>query len=116
MTLHQVAHLNNAVRKRCHALQPQRRVTMRACDEWDPLADEHGDDIDAEFVDLTCFEKRGDDLAAAHHPDMLALFLPKLPAELDYRLAAHDLVLWDVYAGIVVDFVPDVVTSPVATN
>ena len=42
--------------------------------------------------------------------------LPKLPAELDYRLAAHDLVLWDIYAGIVVDFVPDIVTSPVATN
>ena len=42
--------------------------------------------------------------------------LPELPAELDYRLAAHDLVLWDIYAGIVVDFVPDVVTSPVATN
>lgn len=42
--------------------------------------------------------------------------LPNLPAELDYRLAAHDLVLWDIYAGIVVDFVPDVVTSPVATH
>ena len=44
------------------------------------------------------------------------LGLPKLPAELDYRLAGHDLVLWDIYAGIVVDFVPDIVTSPVATN
>ena len=42
--------------------------------------------------------------------------LPRLPAELDYRLAAHDLVLWDIYAGIVVDFVPDVVTSAVATH
>jgi len=44
------------------------------------------------------------------------LGLPKLPAELDYRLAAHDLLLWDIDAGIVVDFVPDVVTSPVATE
>jgi len=49
-------------------------------------------------------------------PADVRLGLPKLPAELDYRLAAHDLVLWDIYAGIVVDFVPDVVTSPVATN
>jgi hypothetical protein len=49
-------------------------------------------------------------------PAEVRLGLPKLPAELDYRLAAHDLVLWDIYAGIVVDFVPDVVTSPVSTN
>jgi hypothetical protein len=45
-------------------------------------------------------------------PADVRLGLPTLPAELDYRLAAHDLVLWDIYAGIVVDFVPDVVTSP----
>jgi hypothetical protein len=49
-------------------------------------------------------------------PADVRLGLPKLPGELDYRLAGHDLVLWDIYAGIVVDFVPDVVTSPVATN
>jgi hypothetical protein len=49
-------------------------------------------------------------------PADVRLGLPKLPAELDYRLAAHDLVLWDMYAGIVVDFVPNVVMSPVATN
>jgi hypothetical protein len=49
-------------------------------------------------------------------PSEVRTGLPKLPAELDYRLAAHDLVLWDIYAGVVVDFVPDVVTSPVATN
>jgi hypothetical protein len=49
-------------------------------------------------------------------PPDVRLGLPKLPAELDYRLAGHDLVLWDIYAGIVVDFVPDIVTSPVATN
>ena len=33
--------------------------------------------------------------------------LPTLPPELDYRVAAYDLVLWDMSAGIVVDFVPD---------
>ena len=49
-------------------------------------------------------------------PPDVRLGLPKLPAELDYRLAGHDLVLWDIYAGVVVDFVPDVVTSPMATN
>lgn len=49
-------------------------------------------------------------------PPDVRLGLPKLPGELDYRLAGHDLVLWDLYAGIVVDFVPDIVTSPTATN
>jgi hypothetical protein len=49
-------------------------------------------------------------------PADVRLGLPKLPPELDYRLAARDLVLWDIYAGIVVDFVPNVVTSPVATK
>jgi hypothetical protein len=42
--------------------------------------------------------------------------LPSIPAELDYRIAGHDLVLWDVYAGVVVDFVPDAFASRVATE
>ena len=49
-------------------------------------------------------------------PPDVRLGLPPLPAELDYRIAAHDLVLWDIYAGIVVDFVPDAFTSPVFTE
>ena len=49
-------------------------------------------------------------------PQEVRLGLPTIPAELDYRIAAHDLVLWDLYAGIVVDFVPDALTSHVATE
>ena len=49
-------------------------------------------------------------------PQEVRLGLPPLPAELDYRIAAHDLVLWDIYAGVVVDFIPNVVTSHVATE
>jgi hypothetical protein len=49
-------------------------------------------------------------------PPDVRLGLPALPAELDYRLAGHDLVLWDIYAGIVVDFVPDVVMLRVSTD
>ena len=49
-------------------------------------------------------------------PQDVRLGLPPIPAELDYRIAAHDLVLWDIYAGIVVDFVPDALTSHVATE
>jgi hypothetical protein len=49
-------------------------------------------------------------------PQDVRFGLPPIPAELDYRIAGHDLVLWDVFAGIVVDFVPDAVTSRVATE
>jgi hypothetical protein len=41
--------------------------------------------------------------------------LPPIPPELDYRIAAQDLVLWDIYAGVVVDFVPDALPSRVST-
>jgi len=48
-------------------------------------------------------------------PPGVRLGLPPIPPELDYRIAGHDLVLWDIYAGVVVDFVPDVLTSRVST-
>jgi len=49
-------------------------------------------------------------------PSDVRLGLPSLPVELDYRITAHDLLLWDIYAGIVVDFVPDAFRSPVVTE
>ena len=49
-------------------------------------------------------------------PQEVRLGLPPIPAELDYRIAAHDLVLLDIYAGVVVDFIPDTLTSHVATE
>jgi hypothetical protein len=49
-------------------------------------------------------------------PPEVRLGLPPIPPELDYRIAAHDLVLWDIYAGVVVDFVPDVVMPRVSTE
>jgi len=49
-------------------------------------------------------------------PPEIRLGLPPIPAELDYRIAGHDLVLWDIYAGIVVDFVPDAITSHTSTE
>lgn len=34
--------------------------------------------------------------------------LPPLPPELQYRFVNMSLILWDVHAGLIVDFVPDV--------
>jgi hypothetical protein len=39
-------------------------------------------------------------------PQMLAA-LPRLPAELQYRIIGNALVLWDHHANLIVDFLPD---------
>jgi hypothetical protein len=40
-------------------------------------------------------------------PDVLLRTLPPLAPELQYRLVHFDLVLWDVHAYLIVDFLPD---------
>jgi hypothetical protein len=42
-------------------------------------------------------------------PPTLILNLPKIPKELDYRVVSHALVLRDVEANLVVDFIPGVI-------
>ena len=39
-------------------------------------------------------------------PPCLLIELPPLPSELQYRFVGRDLILWDVHAGLIVDFVP----------
>lgn len=39
-------------------------------------------------------------------PEMLKLF-PALPEGLEYRFIDRDLILWDVHANLIVDFIPD---------
>jgi hypothetical protein len=41
----------------------------------------------------------------------LASWLPPLPEELEYVVIGSDLVLWDIYADLVVDFLPDALLS-----
>ena len=42
-------------------------------------------------------------------PPTLLANLPVLPQQMDYRVIAHDLVLRDAEAGIVVDFIPNAI-------
>ena len=42
-------------------------------------------------------------------PPTLLLSLPKLPPELEYRVVGRALILLDVKAGILVDFIPDLI-------
>ena len=41
-------------------------------------------------------------------PPTLLKVLPPLPAELQYRFVNDSLILWDVHAALIVDFVPDI--------
>jgi len=40
-------------------------------------------------------------------PPQLLAELPRLPAELQYRIIGNTLVLWDHHANLIVDFMPD---------
>ena len=39
-------------------------------------------------------------------PPCILATLPPLPRELEYRFIGSDLILWDVHAGLIVDFMP----------
>ena len=44
-------------------------------------------------------------------PTCLLAALPPLPPELEYRFLGRDLILWDVHAGLIVDFVPGAIPA-----
>ena len=43
-------------------------------------------------------------------PPQLLAALPRLPAELQYRIIGNSLVLWDHHANLIVDFLPGAFT------
>lgn len=45
--------------------------------------------------------------ASQEMPTVLLHALPALPTDVEYRIVNHDLVLWDIHANLVIDFVPD---------
>jgi hypothetical protein len=45
---------------------------MARLDQRNAFANQDGDDVDAELVDFAGVQERGDDFAAAHHPDIFA--------------------------------------------
>jgi hypothetical protein len=40
-------------------------------------------------------------------PVLLLQVLPELPEDVEYRIVNHDLVLWDIHADLVVDYLPN---------
>ncbi len=58
-------------------------------------------------VHLTVNQAYPDRLPLQSMPPSLLLNLPKLPKELEYRFVDHELILRDIAANLIVDFIPD---------
>ena len=52
------------------------------------------------------------DWATHEMPMILLHWLPPLPADLEYRLVDHDLVLWDAHADLILDVLADAIPRP----
>ena len=61
-------------------------------------------------VHLGVNEAYPDGLALQSMPPSLLLNLPRLPKGLEYRLVDHELILRDVAANLIIDFIPDLTT------
>jgi hypothetical protein len=85
--------------------------TMRAVDfgMLAPLMDENGRLLSgthpAVHDEFPVFDAR-------ELPPLMLASLPQLPDELEFRFVDYDLVLWDVYADLVVDVLPYALTYP----
>ncbi|HKR31799.1 MAG TPA: hypothetical protein VJT08_15055 [Terriglobales bacterium] len=58
-------------------------------------------------VHLAVNQAYPDRLPLQSMPPSLLLNLPKLPKELEYRFVDHELILRDIAANLIVDFIPD---------
>src|SRR5947207_7379660 len=64
--------LNNAVRKLLYTEQAERHLAMPWCKQGNAFPDEDWDHGDDELVNRLLVQERSDDLASAHHPEVLA--------------------------------------------
>ena len=62
-------------------------------------------------IPLHVNEKYPEGIPLQSTPPSLLLHLPRLPKELEYRIVGRDLVLHDIAANIIVDYVPDVLPT-----
>src|SRR4029453_8595012 len=76
-----IAVLHHTIFEAIRRQQLQRRMAVPPRDERYALADEDRNDTDDKFIDRLIVEKRRDDIAAAHQPDVLAGLRPKTADE-----------------------------------
>jgi hypothetical protein len=81
MVLNAVMQLNHTILEAFDGLQIQGHVTVTPRYQWNAIPNEDWDHTDDELVDRLLVKKRGDELAAAHQPDILARLLSKTAHE-----------------------------------
>jgi hypothetical protein len=81
MVLNVVMQLNQTILEAFDGIQVQGHVTVTPRDQWNAVPNEHWGHTDGELVDRPLVKEGGDELAAAHQPDILAGALPKTAHE-----------------------------------
>src|SRR5712675_1877113 len=77
LSLNTVMQLNHTILEAFSGVQIQGHVTVTPRYQWYAVPNENGGHTDDELVERLRVKKRGDDLAAAHQPDILAGLLSK---------------------------------------
>src|SRR5260370_17692967 len=81
--------MHHTVRKLLGRKQFERNGSLLRFNQRYAFADEDRNDMDAEFVDLSFVQKRSDDLATSHHPNVLTGLRPQALREWLDRLFYH---------------------------
>ncbi len=81
MVLNAVMQLNQTILEAFNGVQIQGHVTVTPRYQWNAIPNEHWGHTDDELVDRPLVKKGGDELAAAHQPDILARLLSKTAHE-----------------------------------
>src|SRR5260221_4324990 len=85
--------LNHTILEAFNGVQIQRHVTVTPRYQWNAIPNKHWGPSDGELIDHLLVNKGGDDLAAAHQPDVLARLLSKTAHELA-DCTVHELLAW----------------------
>src|SRR5262245_64962660 len=81
MVRNAVMQLNQTILEAFHGVQLQGHVTVTPRDQGNTIPDKHRGHADDELVDRVLVQKGGDELAAAHQPDVLSGRLPETADE-----------------------------------
>jgi len=84
MFMNAIMQLNQTILEAFNGVQLQGHMTVTPCYQWDAIPDKHGGHTDDELVDRVLVKKGGDELAAAHQPDILTRMLSKTAYEWAY--------------------------------
>src|SRR5262245_13386132 len=81
MVQNAVMQLNQTILEAFNGVQLQGYVTVTPRYQWNAISNKHWGHTDDELVDGVLVKKGGDELAAAHQPDILARMLSKTAYE-----------------------------------